>query len=736
MLKNAIDRRSFLKASGMLVVAFSFEGAFHSTPAHAAAVAKPVSLTDVESFIAIGQDGKITVYCGHVDLGTGVQTAIAQIAAEELDVPFNRVTVIQGDTALTPDQGITSGSFSIQGAGMQIRQAAATAREALLVMAAQRLGDSAEGLAIADGVIRSESKGKLVEYGALVGAQTLSLNVDKSARLKAPGDYTIVGKSIARIDIPDKVTGRFTYVQDVKVPGMLYGRPVHPPAIKAKLLSVDESSLHGIPGIVKVVREGDFCGVVAETEWAAIKAARQLKATWTTWAGLPAENELWSYVRATKVATNDATSNVGNTADALEHASRRMKATYNFAMQTHGSIGPSAAVAEFKDGKLTCWTASQATHALRKQLAQMLSLSEDDVRCIYVEGSGCYGRNGHEDAAADAALMARAVGRPVRVQWMRWDEHGWDPKGPPTLIDLEAGLDASHKLVAWKGDFYIPVGGPAAVWLLTAELAGLPHREDLETGSIFQNSAIPYDFPNRYTVCHRLASTPLRPSWIRSPGRMQNTFANESFLDEIIATTGEDPLQFRLEHISDSRGAELLRRLGQLAKWEAHKAGNRGRGGDVLRGRGLSYVHYELSRTYVGIVVDVEVDRKSGKTSVIRASVVHDCGQIINPDGVRNQIEGCVIQTVSRTLIEELKFDRSRVTSLDWASYPILTFPDVPDVVIDLIDRPKEVPWGAGEPACAVVPSAICNAIFDATGARLRSVPFKPSDVKAALARV
>ena len=730
-----MDRRNFLKASGTLVVAFSIEGAFHSTPVRAAAGAKPVSLTDVESFIAIGRDGKITVYCGHVDLGTGVQTAIAQIAAEELDVPFGRVTVIQGDTALTPDQGITSGSFSIQGAGMQIRQAAATARQALLVMAAQRLGDSAEGLAIADGVIRSKRKDKLVEYGDLVGAKTLSLTVDKNARLKAPGDYTIVGRPIARIDIPDKVTGRFTYVQDVKVPGMLYGRPVHPPAMKAKLLSVDESSLRGIPGIVKVVREGDFCGVVAETEWAAIKAARQLKATWTTWAGLPTEDELWSYVRATKVATDDATSNVGNAAEALDNASQRMKATYNFAMQTHGSIGPSAAVAEFKDGKLTCWTASQATHALRKQLAQMLSMPEDDVRCIYVEGAGCYGRNGHEDAAGDAALMARAVGRPVRVQWMRWDEHGWDPKGPPTLVDLEAGLDASHKLVAWKGDFYIPVGGPAAVWLLTAELADLPHREDLETGSIFQNSAIPYDFPNRYTVCHRLASTPLRPSWIRSPGRMQNTFANESFLDEIIATIGADPLEFRLEHISDSRGTELLRRLGQLAKWEAHKVGDRGHGGDVLRGRGLSYVHYELSRTYVGIVVDVEINRKSGKTSVKRAAVVHDCGQIINPDGVRNQIEGGVIQTVSRTLIEELKFDRSRVTSLDWASYPILTFPDVPDVIIDLIDRPAEVPWGAGEPACAVVPSAICSAIFDATGARLRSVPFKPQDVKAALAR-
>jgi CO/xanthine dehydrogenase Mo-binding subunit len=566
MAENTIDRRNFLKAGGALVVAFSLADFVHMTPARAAA-AKSLTLTEVESFIAIGRDGKVTVYCGHVDLGTGVQTAIAQIAAEELYVPFGRVTVIQGDTALTPDQGITSGSFSIQGAGMQIRQAAATARQALLRMAAQRLGSSTADLAIADGIVLSKAKGERVEYGDLVATRTISLSVDKNAPLKKAGDYTIVGKPIARIDIPDKVIGRFTYVQDVKLPGMLYGRPVHPPAMKAKLLSIDESSLRGIPGIVKVVREGDFCGVVAKTEWAAIKAARQLKATWSTWTGLPPQNELWSYVRATQVAKDEVTSNVGDAAGALGQASQRMKATYDFAMQTHGSIGPSAAVAEFKEGKLTCWTASQATHALRKQLAQMLSMSDGDVRCIYVEGSGCYGRNGHEDAAADAALMARAVGQPVRVQWMRWDEHGWDPKGPPTLVDLEAGLDANRNIVAWKGDFHIPVGGPAAVWLLTAQLAGLPHTEDLETGSIFQNSALPYDFPNRYTVCHRLASTPLRPSWIRSPGRMQNTFANESFLDEIIATIGADPLEFRLEHINDRRGAALLRRLGKIAKW-------------------------------------------------------------------------------------------------------------------------------------------------------------------------
>ena len=733
-MRRVMDRRKFLETSGGgLVVLFSLGTTGDLIPAEAAMSIKPESVDEVSSFVAIDPSGEVTVYCGHVDLGTGVQTAITQMSAEELDVALERVTVIQGDTALTPDQGISSGSFSIQVAGMQVRQALATARQALLRAASERLGTPVGDLTVTDGVVRSATSGKEIAYAELIGSHTLSITVDKKAPLKPSSSYAIVGKPIQRLDIPAKVFGEFTYAQDFRLPGMLYGRPVHPPAIKAKLLSVDESSIRDIPGIVKVVREGNFLGVIAESEWAAIKAAKQLKATWTNWAGLPSENDLWSYVRATKVAQQQVTSNVGNVTQALAQSSKRMKATYDFAMQTHGSIGPSAAVAEFKEGKLTCWTASQATHALRQQLAKMFSMSADDVRCVYVEGAGCYGRNAHEDAAGDAALMARSVGRPVRVQWMRWDEHGWDPKGPPTLVDLEAGIDAKGDVAAWKGDFYIPVGGPAAVWVLTAELAGLPHTENLETGSIFQDSAIPYDFANRYTICHRLATTPLRPSWIRSPGRMQNTFANESFLDEILAETGADPLEFRLNHVNDPRGAELLHRLGGFADWRAHSKGDRGRGGTVMRGRGLSYIHYELYRTYVGMVADVEVDAKSGKVRVDRVWVVHDCGQIINPDGVRNQVEGGVVQTVSRTLIEELKFNRSRVTSLDWASYPILTFPDAPDVRVQLIDRPAEVPWGAGEPACAVVPSAISNAIFDATGARLRSVPFTSSKLLAAL---
>jgi nicotinate dehydrogenase subunit B len=348
------------------------------------------------------------------------------------------------------------------------------------------------------------------------------------------------------------------------------------------------------------------------------------------------------------------------------------------------------------------------------------------VRAIYVEGAGCYGRNGHEDAAADAALLARAVGRPVRVQWMRADEHGWDPKGPPTLIDVEAGLDSKGAVVGWSSQFFIPEGAAGKVTLLAADLAGLPHHEPMSPGSILNDTAIPYGFPNVKTVAHRLTSTPFRPSWIRSPGRMQNTFANEAFLDELIVATGADPIAFRLKYLNDPRGAEVLQRLADLAKW---RGPHRGSGA----GRGVAYVKYELYRTYVGVVATVDVDRTSGAIRATHFDVVHDCGQIINPDGVRNQIEGNVVQTVSRTLMEEVKFDRSRVTTIDWASYPILTFPDVPEVNIELIDRPTEKPWGAGEPAAAVVPAAISNAVFDAIGVRLRSVPFTPAKVTAAI---
>ncbi len=734
------SRRDLLAGSGALIVSFSLVGRADQALAEAAAAPppKPLTVTEVDSFLAIDARGRVTLYSGKVDMGTGVRTALAQICADELDVPFRSVTVVEGDTALTPDQGKTWGSLTIQLGGVQIRNAAATARAALIEQAAKRLNAKPEELRMSGGVIRAGNR--RVSYGELIGGQRFELKLDhaKPTKFKDPKDYTIVGKSVPRVDIPAKVSARFTYITDFRVRGMLHGRVVRPPSVGAKLENVDEASIKHIPDVVRVVREGNFLGVVTRSEWGAIKAARELKATWSKWEGLPEQAKLYEHVRASKVFRDETTGNVGDTGKAMgAEGAQKFAATYDFAIHTHGSQGPSCAVAEFRDGKLTSWSASQATHDLRKQLAEMFAMPLDNVRCIYFEGSGCYGRNGHEDAAADAAMLAKAVGRPVRVQWSRADEHGWDPKGPPTLIDLRAAMDGSGTVTAWESEFFVPQQTDKSfmVPLVPATLAGLPAKADVAPGNIFQNSNIPYKFANIKAVCHRLETTPFRPSWIRTPGRMQNTYANECFLDELAAAAKADPIDFRLKYLdpADKRGIETLNRVAALAKWEKRPSPQRDASGNVVRGRGVSYVKYELARTYVAAVTEVEVDRAAGTIKVPKVYVAHDCGQIINPDGLRNQIDGNVIQMVSRTLIEELKFDRSHVTSLDWESYPVITFPDVPEIVIDLIDRPTERPWGAGEPAASVIPSAISNAVFDATGIRLRSVPYTPEKVKAAM---
>jgi nicotinate dehydrogenase subunit B len=731
------SRRDILKGSGALVVSFSLTGALDESLAQGTA-SKPLALTEVDSFLAIDPKGVVTVYSGKVDLGTGVATALPQIVAEELDVPLRMIKLVQGDTALTPEQGTTWGSLSVQIGGMQLRNAAATAKAALLDEAAKRLGARKEDLKVTDGVVTAGNK--RVSYGELIGNKSFALKLDhtKPAAGKDPKEYKIVGTPVPRLDIPDKVTGTFTYMQDFRVPGMLHGRVVRPPAFGARLESVDEGSIKDIAGVVKVVRQGNFLGVVAQSEWGAIKAARELKASWSKSQTLPDAAMLWDEVRASKVVKDEVTSNVGDADAALgQDGAKVLKATYDFAINTHGSIGPSCAVAEFKDGKLTSWSASQATHNLRKQLATMFAMPVEKVRCLYIEGSGCYGRNGHEDAAADAALLAKEVGRPVRVQWSRADEHGWDPKGPPTLIDLRAAMDEAGSVKAWQSEFFIPqqTAGGFNVPLVAATLSGMPADDHTAPGNIFQNSAIPYKFANVKTVCHRLEKTPFRPSWIRTPGRMQNTYANECFMDELAAAANADPFEFRLKYLdpNDKRGIEVLNRVAALAKWDKRASPKRDQGGDVMSGRGITYCKYELARTYVAAVAEVEVKRSTGDIRVTKVYLAHDCGQIINPDGLRNQLDGNVIQTVSRTLLEELKYDRSMVTSLDWESYPILRFPQVPELVYDLIDRPNEKPWGAGEPAAAVLPSAISNAVFDAIGVRLRSVPFTPDKVKAAM---
>jgi nicotinate dehydrogenase subunit B len=741
-MTHAPTRRAMLKAGGSLVVSFALmeslpqnASADAASEAAASARVKTVAPDQVDAYVAINGDGSVTIYSGKVDLGTGIRTAMTQIAADELDLPLSRVTVIEGDTLLTPDQGPTYGSLSIQNGGMQLRKAAATARRHLVALGASKLNVPEANLIVEDGIVRPKAGGKGVSYGELIGGGNFALTFDKDAPTKDPALFRFVGRPIVRLDIPAKATGRFTYMHDVKVDGILHGRVVRPPAMGAELRSVDEASVKDIPGLVRVVREGNFVGVVAESEWGAIRAAKALKATWSDWQGLPAQDELWEHVRATKVAKDDTTSTVGNVDEALPKGAKHLSATYEFPIHTHGSIGPSCAIAEFQDGKLLVWTSSQMTHALRKELAAMLNMTPENVRCIYVEGSGCYGRNGHEDAAADAVLLSRAAGKPVRVQWSRQDEHGWDPKGPPTLIDLRAALDEDGRVTAWDSEFFIPDGAAGNVPLIAASLAGLPDDAKMSPGNIIQNSALPYNFPNIRTVCHRLTSTPLRPSWIRTPGRMQNTYANESFMDELAATAGVDPFEFRLRYLNDPRGIDVLHRLAALSKWQPRPSPAKASSSkdEVMPGRGMAYVKYELYRTYVGAVAEVAVNRTTGEIKVPRVYVAHDCGQIINPNGLRNQVDGNVIQTVSRVLKEELTFDKSAVTSLDWASYPIITFPDVPEVIVELIDRPTEKPWGGGEPSAAVIPAAISNAIFDATGVRMRSIPYRPERVKRVL---
>jgi CO/xanthine dehydrogenase Mo-binding subunit len=732
---KAASRRTFLKGAA-LVVSFSLAPAAFMKPAAAAALAagasaKSVAADEVAGFLAVNPDGSVKLYSGKVDLGTGVRTALMQIVAEELDVPLDKVEVVQGDTLLTPDQGPTFGSLSIQAGGMQIRQAAATAREALRQLGATRLGIAAADARTVDGTVRAPD-GRAVGYAALAAEAPLAMKVDAKAPLKDPAAYRIVGKPVARVDIPAKITGEFAYMQDFRLPGMLHARVIRPAGIKSQLLSVDDSQARHVKGFVRTVRKGNFLAVVATSEWAAVKASRLLKPEWSDWKGLPEKSAVFDHMRKERVVSDEVLQKAGDAAAALGATPRVLSADYHFAVHTHGSIGPSCAVADYRDGLMTVWTSSQMTHNLQKQIALMLGTKPDSVRCIYIDGAGCYGRNGNEDAAADAALIARELGKPVRVQWMRHDEHGWDPKGVPTTVALKGGLDGNGKLAAWSSetwlptrpkDFYVP--------LVAAEHAGLPSDLD-HPGNIHQGLAIPYAIPNLSATVHWIESTPLRASWIRTPGRMQNNFAVESFFDEMAHEAGVDPFEARMRNLSDPRGLELLQRLKQATGWlPAPPRSNID--GRIARGRGLAYVKYELVRTYVGVVADVEVDLDSGAIRVAKCTVAHDCGQVINPDGLKNQIDGNVIQTVSRTLLEDVQWDASNVTSLDWASYPILRMPEVPKIEYVIIDRPTEKPWGAGEPSAAVIPAAIGNAVFAATGVRLREVPFSPERVKAAL---
>jgi len=741
MKVHRMTRRTFLKTGGVVVVAMSVGSvrpgriAAQTTATADRFLGKTVATDAVDGFLAIHSDGTVTLFSGKVDLGTGARAALRQMAAEELDVPLDRIAMIEGDTALTPDQGPTAGSYGVARGGMQIRRAAATARQALLDRAAQRLGRPVSDLGVIDGVVRPMGGGNGVSYADLVGDQRLNLQVNEKVPLKNPAKFRLIGKPAQRNDVPGKVTGRHGFVHDFSVPGMLHGRAIRPPAVGATLLSVDETSIAAVPG-VRVVQIGSFLGVCAEREWDAVRAARQLKATWSPGKGLPEHARLYADLRASALVRDETLATRGDVAAAFAAGGRSLSATYEWPSQSHASMGPSCAVADVRPDRATIWTGSQATHRFRMTFARILGLPQNQVRLIYLDGSGCYGMNGHEDAAADAALMSRAVGRPVRVQWSREDEHGWDPKGPPHLLDIRAAVNDQGEVVAWLSEAWLPAPTPNLpnVPLLAPEAAGIAQPMGISTGLIHQNVDPPYQFPNMRAVIHWIRDTPLRTSNLRAPGKVANCFAVESFTDELAALVGADPVEFRLRYLKDPRGIEVIRRAAARFGWAPRP---RARAVDstasILTGRGFAYVHYKHNETYAAVAAEVEVERRSGRIRVTRLACAQDCGLIVNPDCVRGQVEGCLLQAISRTLFEAVTYDRSHVTSVDWATYPVLAFSDVPAMEIDLIDRPVEPPIGVGEAAGTPVPGAITSAVYDATGVRLRSVPFRPERVQAAL---
>src|SRR6059036_2909085 len=652
-----MKRRDFLRTGGAIIVSFAFDGALPNTSsAQISDLGKPVDPREVDSFLAIHRDGSVTIYTSKVDVGTGLRIAMSQMVAEELDIPVDRVTVVEGDTAVTPNHGGTGGSTGIPQGGVELRRAAATARQALVKLGA-RPGDN---------------------IGALLGGKRLNLKVDPNAPLKDPKTYTIVGKPILRQDVPDKCTGRNVYVQDFSLPGMLHGRVIHPPSIGAKLMSLDESSIRTIPG-ARVVRIQNFLGIVAPDEWAAIRAAKELKVTWTEEQGLPGSDNLDRHVRESVPDHDETIVNKGDPAAALPGTTKQLSALYAWPIQSHASLGPSCAVADVRPEGTTIWTASQGPHGMRTNFARIFGIPQEKLRVIYLDGSGSYGGNGNDDAAADAVMLSKAIGRPVRVQWMREDEHGWDPKGPPQVLDLRGGIDAQGRIVAWETQMWLPTTIPGGRSLLGVDAAGITQAHGQGAGQISQNGDPPYAASNVRVVVHWMKESPLRISNLRAPGKIANVFAVESFTDEMASAAGVDPVEFRLSRLTDPRGIEVIKRAAEMFGWQPRPSPNPARAqGNLSVGRGVAYMRYKQAENYVAIAMDVAVDRASGKINVRRVTCAHDCGLVVNPDGLRNQVEGCILQTLGRTLHEEVKFNQSRVTSVDWASYPVLTFPEAP----------------------------------------------------------
>ena len=772
--RAGLSRRSFLAGAGALIVSFSIKGGLPMAAAQAPVERKarpgdgntPGSppQNELDSWIAIAADGGVIAYVGKAELGQGMATAQTQLVAEELCVPFSRVKLIMCDTALTPDQGITTGSTSspTNFNRRNLALASATAREALVELASKQLGMPADQLVAKDGAICGKSDpSKEVSYGELVGGRKFEFKLDPNAKRKPPSEWTVLGTPVRRPDIPVIVTGEFEFVQNVRVPGMLHGRVVRPPAIGATVVNVDESSVQGIPGLVKVVVKKNFIGVVAEKSWPAIQAAGKLKVTWSAGTGIPSHADFYNYLRAHQQTHDTLLVNSNDVDEQLSQAITSMKATYYYPNQMHGSMGTSCAVADVQGDKATIYSATQGVWPMRNSTALLLGLKPEDVHVIFRRGSGCYGLNGADTVTYDAALLSQAVGKPVRVQLSRQDEMAWENYGFAFVMDERAGLDKDGNIVAWDFESWAAeLGGRPSYGtpgnVITGSLAGFspqpftprsPAPEPKEYSNL-ANSVPSYFAGNvegkaygsgtvksERSLTHTVPS-PLFTGPLRGPGRLQNTFAHECFMDELATRAKVDPVEYRLRHLKDPRLIEVVKGAAALANWEARpspKPQNSGTG--VVTGRGLSCVAYEGDNGWAAVVADVEVNRETGKVTVKRMSFSNDCGPVSNPDGLLNQIEGGALHGLSRAMGEEVTWDNEKVTSVNWATYHALSlgFP-VPEIKAKVINRPDKNATGAGEFSITIVAAAIGNAIFDATGIRIRQVPFTPERVKAALA--
>jgi len=740
MLTPMLSRRAFAKAMGGIVLAFSLDPA--ELLAQGAGAKLPGSLANnkmLNAWVAITGDGNAVVHTGKVELGQGILTALAQIAAEELDLPLDRVTIYSADTAESPDEGQTAGSQSIENSGTALRFACAEARGIMVDFAASKLGVPTDALTVANGVVIA-ADGRKLGYDDIIQAVNFNREATAKAKPKPASAYKIVGQSAPRRDIPGKVTGRISYVQDVYEAGMVHGRVVRPPRYGSTLESIDIAAGEKMPGVIKVVRDGSFLGVVAEREEQAVWAREALAkaAKWKLGPELPDPAHIHAHLRS--LPSKDSVIGVKQ-APALAGASMRtLEATYTKPYLAHASIGPSCAMATFLNSRMIVWTHSQGVFPLRAELVKALKMPAKDIRCIHVEGSGCYGQNGADDVALDAALLARAVpDKPVRLQWMRDDEFAWEPYGAAMSMSVKASLDADGKIADWQYELWSNTHSMrpestdgtnvlAAWYMAEPQPHGEPRGIPQPAGGGDRNAIPLYDFPNQRVLHHFIPEMPIRVSALRTLGAYGNVFAMESFMDEMAALAKADPVAFRLAHLKDPRAKAVIEKVAAMANWKPAEAGS------LTRGRGFAFAKYKNLATYVAVVADVEVDRASGKVRVPQVWAAADSGLIVNPDGLRNQIEGGIVQSTSWTVYEHVHFDKNGIKSVDWHTYPILRMPDVPKVAVELIDRTDQPSKGAGEASQGPAAAAIANAFAHATGKRLRDLPLDTERVKAALA--